>query len=108
MNKILRNRLVIVIFGFVIFSVALNFVLQRFMARDQFIENSRSIFHSVTHMLQTNDDVIATVKRNFSDNCKLRARIAAALIEYDRTIIESEERLNEILEKSLEEINLEV
>ena len=107
MNKILRNRLVIVIFGFVIFSVALNFVLQRFMARDQFIENSRSIFHSVTHMLQTNDDVIATVKRNFSDNCKLRARIAAALIEYDRTIIESQDRLREVSELlKLDEIHI--
>lgn len=107
MNKILRNRLVIVIFGFVIFSVALNFVLQRFMARDQFIENSRSIFNSVTHMLQTNDDVIATVKRNFGDNCKLRARIAAALIEYDRTIIESQDRLSEVSELlKLDEIHI--
>ena len=96
MNKILRKRLFIVIFGFVVFSVALNFVLQRFIARDHFIESSRSIFSAVTHMLQTNEDVIATVKRNFKENCKLRARVAAALIEYDRTIIESEERLNEI------------
>ena len=51
MNKILRNRLFIVIFGFVVFSVALNFVLQRFIARDNFIESSRAIFSEVTHRL---------------------------------------------------------
>ena len=98
MNKILRNRLFIVIFGFVVFSVALNFVLQRFIARDNFLESSRAIFSEVTHMLHTNDDVIATVKRNFKENCRLRARIAAALIENDRSIIESHDRLIELAE----------
>ncbi len=96
MNKILRNRLFIVIFGFVVFSVALNFVLQRFIARDNFIDSSRAIFSEVTHMLHTNDEVIETVKRNFKENCRLRAKIAAALIENDRSIIESQDRLKEL------------
>lgn len=96
MNKILRNRLFIVIFGFVVFTVALNFVLQRFIARDNFIESSRAIFSEVTHMLHTNDEVIANVKRNFKENCRLRARIAAALIENDRSIIESQAKLMEL------------
>ncbi|MBR6637137.1 MAG: hypothetical protein IKK97_06810, partial [Phascolarctobacterium sp.] len=96
MNKILRNRLFIVIFGFVFFSVALNFVLQRFIARDNFLESSRAIFSEVTHMLHTNDEVIANVKRDFKENCRLRARIAAALIENDRSIIESQAKLIEL------------
>ena len=96
MNKILRNRLFIVIFGFVVFTVALNFVLQRFIARDNFLESSRAIFSEVTHMLHTNDEVIVTVKRNFKENCRLRARIAAALIENDRSIIESQAKLIEL------------
>lgn len=96
MNKILRNRLYIVILGFAMFSVALNFVLQRFIARDNFIESSRAIFREVHHILDTNEDVIQTVKRNFKENCRLRAKIAAALIENDRSIILSQEKLQEL------------
>jgi len=107
MNKILRNRLYVVIFGFAIFSVILNFVMQRFIARDQFLQSSIKIFSEVEHILDSNEVVIESIKRNFKENCRLRAKIAAELIEFDRTAIVSTERLRELADLlKVEEIHI--
>lgn len=107
MNKILRNRLYIVIFGFAIFSLALNFVMQRFIARDEFHQSSHAIFDDIGHILKTNEAVIETVKANFKENCRLRAKVSATFIDIDKSIIHSSQKAQELARLlSVDEIHI--
>ncbi|MBQ8418365.1 MAG: GGDEF domain-containing protein [Phascolarctobacterium sp.] len=107
MNKILRNRLYIVIFGFALFSLVLNFFVQRHIARGYFHDSSVAIFNEIEHILDSNEAVIEKMKLNFKENGRLRARIAAEFIEHDRSSIGSVERLKKLASMlKIDEINI--
>lgn len=96
MDKILKNRLCIAIFGFVIFSLALNFIMQRFIAKDEFYKNSQAIFADVEYIIKNNEAVIEAVKRDFKETCRLRAKVAASYLEADHTMVHSVKKAQEL------------
>lgn len=96
MNRILRNRLYVITFGFVIFSLALNFVMQRFLARENFYKSSQAVFTDIEYILRNNEAVIEAVKRDFKETCRLRAKVAATYIDADKSILYSANKAQEL------------
>lgn len=96
MKQMIRKRLSIVILTTMLFSLFLNYNLQIHNARSDMYRNVKGKFRQIEQILDQNEQDVEAVKQNLKEDCFIRAKAAAYIVQNRPEVIDDLEELRKI------------
>lgn len=91
MRKILTKSLVLIFSVGMLVSLVMNFFLQSYLNRKNFLKNAQERFIQIERIMTEKEQELKKVKEEFSEDCIVRARAAAYMAQVFPEIIENQE-----------------
>lgn len=96
MKKTIQKRLSVIVIAAMLISLALNYYLQVKDVRHNMYQASKERFWQINQILAQNTEDTEQTRRDFEDNCLIRAKAAAYIVQYRPQIIEDLEEMQKI------------
>ncbi|MGI6200095.1 MAG: diguanylate cyclase [Christensenellales bacterium] len=94
----IRKRLSLIIIATLLFSLGLNYFLQIHSVRADMVQDSLERFWQIGQVLDQNEAESEQIQRDFKNNCLIRAKAAAYIVQYRPEIIGDQREMDKIAE----------
>ena len=96
MKKSIVKRLIIIILASMLFSLLLNYYLQVRIACRDVLESSQELFWQIRQVLEDNEAETEQTKADFAENCLVRAKAAAYLVQYHPDMLKDQAEMEKV------------
>lgn len=98
MKNMIRKRLSLIIMAALLLSLGLNYFLQIRSVRSEMVQDAQERFWQIGQVLEQNEAESEQIQRDFKNNCLIRAKAAAYIVQYRPEIIGDQQEMRKIAE----------